>query len=388
MSLQNQLDTLLARTVDSGDLPNLVCVIGSREGTLYEGAFGARALGGSAPMTPDTVVWLASMTKAITTTGVMQLVEQGRLSLDAPASEVVPQLADTPVLTGFDASGKPQLRAPKRAITLRDLLTHSSGLGYEFSSAAIAKYIEATGMPSILGCAKGALAAPLLFDPGERWEYGIGIDWGGQMLEAVSGQTLGAYLTENLFKPLSMHSTGFQLSPAMQARVSGFHARSPEGALSTMPFAMPTEPEFEMGGGALYGTAQDYVRFMRMLLNGGILEGQRVLQEATVKEMLRDQCPNLACGHVGTVAPALLHDACFFPPEDCGWGLSFLINRKDIPGGRAAGSAAWAGLSNVYYWLDPIRNVSVMIGTQILPFFDTKMVPFLKDFEREVYAAI
>lgn len=387
MSLQTRLDTLLARAVDNGDMPNVVCAIGSREGTLYEGAFGARTLGGSTPMTPDTVVWLASMTKAITTTGVMQLVEQGRLSLDTPAAEVVPQLADTQVLSGFDADGKPRLRAPKRAITLRHLLTHSSGLGYEFSSAAIAGYIAATGMPSILGCAKGALAAPLLFDPGERWEYGIGIDWGGLMLEAVSGQTLGAYLAENLFKPLSMHSTGFQLSEQMQARVSGFHARSPEGELSPMPFAMPAQPEFEMGGGALYGTAQDYLRFMRMLLNGGILEGQRVLQEATVKEMLRDHCPTLACGHVPSVAPALLHDACFFPPEDCGWGLSFLINRKDVPGGRAAGSAAWAGLSNVYYWLDPASNLSVMVGTQVLPFFDPRVVPFLKTFEREVYAA-
>jgi len=386
MSLKARLDALLAAPVQAGQVPNLFAIVGTRAGVLYEGAAGPRALGGTVPMGVDSVIWLASTTKAITTTAAMQCVEQGRLSLDAPARDVVPELAEVKVLDGFDDAGMPRLRPPRRPVTLRHLLSHTAGYAYEFSNASLVRYIEKTGLPSILQCRKGALGAPLMFDPGEAWEYGIGIDWAGQMVERVSGMTLGRYLADHVCGPLGMTSTSFALSDAQRARLASMHAKTPDGALATMPLEMPQQPEFEMGGGALYGSAQDYLRFMRMLLNGGVLDGVRILREDTVAEMSRDQCPQLACGSMRSIAPALSFDADFFPDQRCGWGLSFLLNRGPVPGGRSAGSLAWAGLSNVYYWIDPARGIAAMFGTQLLPFFEPATIAALRAFETTLYA--
>lgn len=386
MTLPARLDTLLSRAVDAGELPSLIAVVGNREGTLYSGAFGRRALGGAVPMTPDTVIWLASMTKAITATAAMQQVEAGRLSLDTPAADIMPELAKVQRLEGFDAAGAPLLRPLQRPITLRHLLSHTAGFSYEFSNADLARYMQHAGTPSILACARGALDVPTLFEPGDRWEYSTGIDWAGLMVQKVTGKSLGQYLTDHLCGPLGMADTGFNLTDSTRPRLSAMHARSPEGSLATMPFELPQHSDFEMGGGALYGTALDYLRFMRMILNGGALDGVRVLKEDTVREMLRDQCPGLGCGFMKSIAPAISHDAEFFPPEDCGWGLSFLLSRKSIPGGRQAGSVAWAGLSNVYYWIDPASGLCAMFATQLLPFFDPATIAVLRDFERAVYA--
>ena len=386
MALQDRLDSLLSRAIAAGDVPGLVAVVGDRAGTRYAAGFGVRALGGNSPMTPDTVVWLASMTKAITATAALQQVDAGRLALDAPAADIMPELERAQVLEGFDDSGAPRLRPLKNTITLRNLLSHTAGFGYEFSNANLARYMQYAGTPSILACARGALDTPTMFEPGARWEYGMGIDWAGLMVEKVTGKSLGNYLKDHLCGPLGMPDTAFNLTDTMRARLSGMHARAPEGQLTPMPFEMPQHPDFEMGGGALYGTALDYLRFMRMILNGGELDGVRVLKEETVREMLRDQCPGLGCGFMKSIAPEISHDAEFFPPEDCGWGLSFLLSRKSVPGGRKAGSVAWAGLSNVYYWIDPASGVCAMLGAQLLPFFDPKTLEVLKAFEREIYA--
>src|SRR6266571_3055576 len=208
MSLKTKADTLLRMATESGDVPGVVAAATDRNGTIYEGGFGSRVLGEPAEMTPDTVVWIASMTKALTGTAAMQLVEQGKLALDTPAGEVVPELGEAVVLEGFDADGQPRTREPKRAITLRHLLTHTAGFGYEFWSADVVRYQQAKGLPPIISCQNATLQLPLLFDPGDRWEYGINIDWAGKMVETVSRQRLDAYFRQNIFGPLGMKDTG------------------------------------------------------------------------------------------------------------------------------------------------------------------------------------
>src|SRR6058998_45827 len=279
------VDAMFTRAVESKAVPGIVAAATTDGGTLYEGAFGKRELGKDAPMTVDTVVWIASMTKAITATAAMQLVEQGKLSLDRPAADVVPELAAAKVLEGFDAAGKPRLRAPKRPITLRHLLTHTAGFGYEIWNPSIAQYQTATGTPGIPPCTNAALTTPLMFDPGDRCEYGINIDWAGKMVEAVSGQRLDRYFQENIFGPLGMKDTSFTISPSQRARLASVHQRGGDGALAPIEFEIPQQPEFHMGGGGLYGTATDYLAFTQMILRGGGVKGVQLLRPETVALM-------------------------------------------------------------------------------------------------------
>src|SRR5215470_520852 len=208
------VDTAFTQAVQSKKLPGVVVAAATDKGALYEKAFGVREIGKPAPMTLDTVVWIASMTKAITATAAMQLVENGKLSLEGPATAVVPELGAAKVLEGFDAAGKPRLRAPKRPITLRHLLTHSAGFAYEIWEPRVLQYQTATNTPGITSCTNAALTTPLMFDPGDQWQYGINIDWAGKMVEAVSGQKLDAYLQSNVLGPLGMKDTSFKLSPS------------------------------------------------------------------------------------------------------------------------------------------------------------------------------
>src|SRR5438067_4126808 len=227
MANLKNVDASFTQAVESKTMPGIVAMAATDTGVLYEGAFGRRELGKDAPMTLDTVVWIASMAKAITATAAMQLVERGKLALDAPASQLAPGLAKAQVLEGFDAAGQPRLRAPKRPITLRHLLTHPAGYSYEIWSSDIAKYQAATNTPGITTCTNAALTVPLMFDPGERWEYGINIDWAGKMVEAASGQKLDRYFQENIFSPLGMRDTGFALSASLRSRLASVHARGP-----------------------------------------------------------------------------------------------------------------------------------------------------------------
>ncbi len=387
-SLADRADALLRHATESGHVPGVVAMATSREVTLYEGAFGLRALGSAAPMALDSVVWIASMTKALTTTAALQLVEQGKLELDAPASEVAPQLAQARVLTGFDAAGQPVTRAPKRPITLRHLLTHTSGFGHETWSADVQRAQAAWGLPRIGSGRKAALRVPLLFDPGERWQYGIGIDWSGPLIEAASGQTLGAYLREHVFAPLGMHSTAFRLTPELRSRLAKVHQRDPDGSLRAIDFEVVQGPEFELGGGGLYSTAGDYLRFVRAILNEGVLEGTRILQSSTVREMTRNQIGALRVQPLATALPALSNDAEFLPGADKTWGLGFQINESPTRSGRAAGALMWAGLANTFYWIDPASGVGGVVLTQLLPFADAKAVSLFESFETAIYASL
>ena len=382
------VDAIFTQAVQSKSMPGIVAVAATDGGVLYEGAFGTRELGKQAPMALDTVVWIASMTKAITATAAMQLVERGKLALERAASEVVPDLARAQVLEGFDAAGKPRLRAPRRPITLRHLLTHTAGFGYEIWVPAIAEYQTVTGTPGITTCTNAALTTPLLFDPGDRWEYGISIDWVGKMVEAVSGQKLDRYFQDHIFGPLGMTDTAFKLSASQRARLARVHQRGADGSLAPIEFEIPQEPEFFMGGGGLYGTAHDYLAFARMITQDGRGKGEAVLRPETVALMAQNAIGPLEVGVLKTAVPALSNDVELFPGMSKKWGLSFLINTQAASTGRAAGSLAWAGLANTYFWIDRTRRVCGVFLSQVLPFYDATAIDLFAKFETEVYRAV
>jgi methyl acetate hydrolase len=382
-----QIETSFTKAVDSHAMPGIVVAAAGESGMLYEGAFGRREIGKPAAMTLDTVVWIASMTKAITAAAAMQLIERGKLALDRPAADVVPQLASAQVLEGFDAAGKPRLRAARRPITLKHLLTHTAGYAYEIWRPEIARYQEATGTPGITTCTNAALTTPLLFDPGDRWEYGINIDWAGKMVEAASGQTLDRYLRDNILGPLGMQDTSFTLSPSQTSRLASVHQREASGALAPVEFGLPQEPEFFMGGGGLYGTARDYLAFAQMILHDGRFNGAQVLKPETVALMAQNHIGALEIGPMTSAIPPLSRDVDLFPGMSKKWGLSFLITTQATPAGRAAGSLAWAGLANTYFWIDRTKRVCGVFLSQVLPFYDTVAIDLFAQFETEVYRA-
>ena len=385
MPLKQQADALLRQATESGDVPGVVAMVTNRQGTLYEGAFGKRSLGDEAPMTLDTVGLIASMTKALTSTAALQLLEQGRVDLESPASKWLPELGEIQVLEGFDAAGQPRTRAPKRAITLRHLLTHTAGFSYEFLSEEIQKYHAAKGLSGIFNCELAELRLPLLFDPGERWQYGINIDWVGRVVEAVSGQKLGAYLSQHVLGPLGMRDSAFRMTPQMRARKATIHQRLEDGKLVPTDFEVPQEPQFEMGGGGLYSTVGDYLKFLRMILNHGQAAGGQVLKPETVELMSRNQMGELDVLNLRSTNRMLTNDLPLPPDVPHKWGLAFMINTKTLPTGRPAGSLMWAGLTNCYYWIDPTSGIGGVFLTQILPFADVKAMPLFFAFEYTVY---
>jgi len=389
MSDLSRVDQVLRDAAESGEVPGVVAMAATREGPLYQGAFGKRALPDGADMSADSVFWIASMTKAITSTAAMQQVERGKLGLDDPIREVLPELASPQVLEGFDEAGEPRLRPAKRPITLRHLLTHTAGFGYDIWNADLGRYKEKLGIPGVISCQNLALTTPLTFDPGENWDYGINIDWVGKAVEKVTGQTLGTYFQENLFGPLGMNDTGFKLGDDRRRRLVGMHARQADGSLQPMPFEVPQEPEFQMGGGGLYGTAGDYLKFQQVFLNGGRVNGTQVLKPDTVKQMSENHIGDLNVKMLKTAVPPFSNDAEFFPSMAKKWGLGFMINTEAAPGGgRSAGSLTWAGLGNTYFWIDPTEEVVGVICTQLLPFADDRVLSLYQNFERALYAAL
>jgi methyl acetate hydrolase len=387
MSMKLQIDAVLKQATDAGAVPGVVAMVTDRNKTLYEGAFGRRALDGDAPMTLDTVGLIASMTKALTSVAALQLLEQNRLDLDSPAAKWLPALAGIQVLDGFASDGSPITRAPKRPLTLRHLLTHTSGFGYEFLSDNVQKYQAATGTPSILSASRASLEQPLLFDPGERWEYGIGIDWAGLVVEAVSGRTLGEYLREHVLAPLGMNDTAFVMRDDMRARKAKIHQRV-DGNLVPLDLELPQPPEVELGGAGLYGTVGDYVKFVRMILNRGAGKHGRVLREDTVALLSKNHMGALTVPSVKTANPMLSNDMPLPPDIPHQWGLIAMLNTKPLPTGRAAGSLMWAGLANSYYWIDPQAGIAGVFMTQILPFADIHAMPLFLAFEYTTYQSL
>ncbi|KPF76389.1 hypothetical protein IP88_06595 [alpha proteobacterium AAP81b] len=381
--LASRIAADLGAAIAANDIPGAVAFVGNRAGTLAEVAVGTKGPGGP-PLTTDTLFQIASMTKAVTSVAAMQLVEQGRLALDSDIGALLPALADPQVLTGFDESGAAVLRPAAGPITLRQLLTHTSGLGYEFMSAELTQWRQAN--PAVPGSLK-SIEAPLLADPGTAWTYGTSTDWVGQAVEAVSGMTLGDWMAANIFAPLGMTETSFAFDDAIKARVAPLHARMPDGNLVAFPLHMGggEAAEFHAGGAGLTGSSADYLRFLRMLLNGGELDGVRVLKAETVAEMTRNQIGDIPAGILKTNLPGFSSDFDFFPGMRCGWGLGFLINPEPGPDGRAAGSQAWDGIANTYFWFDPASDVAAVLMMQHMPFGEPPALAVVSAFERAVY---
>jgi CubicO group peptidase (beta-lactamase class C family) len=390
MQSQAQIDQILRQKTDAREIPGVVAIAANSQEVIYQGAFGKRDLSKPDAMTADSVFWIASMTKAITSAGGMQLVEQGKLSLDAPIGKVLPDLASPQVLEGFDAKGEPKLRPANKPITLRHLMTHTAGFCYDMWNGDMVKYLEKTGLPAVTTCKNDALKTPIMSDPGTRWEYGTNIDFVGKAVEAVSGKRLDAYLRDHLFTPLGMSDTGFKLGDSQRKRLVGMHARGEDGTLTPIPFEMEQEPEFYMGGGGLYGTAGDYIKFTRMILNKGKGKGNgnQVLKPETVATMGQNHIGGINMTKMFSAVPGATNDVDLYPDMVKKWGLSFLINTAKTPEGRSPGSLAWAGLANTYYWIDPSRDVSGVILMQLLPFADKNCLEAFAGFERGVYAGL
>jgi methyl acetate hydrolase len=388
MQSKAEIDQLLRQRSDAREIPGVVAMAANSKEVIYQGAFGKRDLSKDDAMTPDSVFWIASMTKAITSAAAMQLVEQGKLSLDAPIGKVLPDLASPQVLEGFDAKGEPRLRPAKNPITLRHLMTHTAGFCYDLWNGDMATYLQKFGLPSVTSCKNDALKTPITSDPGTRWEYGTNIDFVGKAVEAVSGKRLDAYLRDHIFTPLGMNDTGFKLTESMRKRLVGMHARGPDGSLAPLPFELEQDPEFHMGGGGLYGTAGDYIKFTQMILNKGRGNGNQVLKPDTVATMGQNHIGEIVVTKLTSAALIYTNDVDLFPGMVKKWGLSFLINTAKTPEGRSAGSLAWAGLANTYFWVDPSRDVAGVILMQVLPFFDQKCLEAFAGFERGVYAGL
>ena len=379
----NSLQDILESAVAAGHAPGFVAAAITPSGEKIAAAAGVREAGAPAVMTTDTVFWIASCTKAITTVAALQLVERGQIDLDEPIGPRFPALANPSVLTGFDAAGEPITRPAREAITLRRLLTHTSGFAYDFYSADLTRYLAATSQT--LSPARTP-DIPLMFEPGAAWQYGIGIDWAGLVVEAVSGQPLADYFDAHILTPLGMSDTTFFPREDQAGRRAGVHQPVPGGGFAAIPFGMPPTPHFMMGGGGLYSTALDYLTFLSAILGGGQAPGgARILKSATVAMMRANQIGTLTVDALVTAQPSVAYTCELMPGVTKRWGLGFLINETPGPAGRSAGSLAWAGLANCYYWADPATGVAGILFSQLFPFADPKVLATFDAVERAVY---
>jgi CubicO group peptidase (beta-lactamase class C family) len=380
------IDEVLQSAVAAGHVPNAVAVAATDDGVVYEGAAGPRAAGSDDPVTPDSHFRIMSMTKIVTTTAALQLAEQGKIDLDAPVAEYRPEFDDVKVLTGFDGE-VPVLREPASRATVRQLVTHTSGLSYWFWNADIVRWEAATGTPNVLAGSTDAFTAPMVADPGTKIEYGINTDWLGRVVEAAGGRKLDAYVQENITGPLGMTETAFVLSPEKLARCVPIHVQGDDGRWTPTEIELNQQPDYYAGGHGLYSTPRDYLQFQRMLLAGGTLGEAKILERPTIDAMFTNQVGELFFPeHIQTADPASSFDLSLGPGHK--WGLGLLLNTVHTPGMRAAGSGAWAGLCNTHFWVDPVTRVTGAIYTQSLPFVPAPAMQLYADFERALYASI
>lgn len=381
------LDQVLRDAVAEKQVPGIVAMVWAGDRVVYEGAAGKRDTLKNVPMTTDSIFQIGSMTKPVTSVAVMQLVESGKVKLDEPAATYLPELSQIKVLEEFDAAtGKAKLRPPKTPPTIRQLLTHTSGFVYEFFDAKMHAYAATGAVSSIADGSDGFMKAPLMFDPGSRWEYGISVNWLGRLVEKISGQSLEDYFRRHIFQPLGMSDTFFNVSADKQARVVTIHQRREDGSFVEPPPRPFAPVRYYSGGGGLYSTASDYLKFERMLLGGGQLGQVRILRPETVAEMARNQIGDRTLVELRGTMPQLVSDPSRIPDSLDKFGFGFGINTKPVEGGRATGSLAWAGIFNTYFWIDPSRKTCAVVLMQYLPFGDDVALGVVDRLERAVYA--
>jgi methyl acetate hydrolase len=381
-----EIDAVLNGAVERGDVPNVVAMAANDDGPIYEGAAGPRRTDLAEPVSADSTFRIASMTKMVATVGALQQVERGNLDLDAPVDSYLPDFADVQVLEGFDGDA-PRLRAPATRATVKQLMTHTSGLAYWFWNADIARWQDVTGTPGVMSGSMVIFTAPLVADPGTKYEYGINSDWLGRVVEAASGQSFDAYLAEHVLGPLGMDHTVFLMDDAQRAESVPIHLRDDEGGWQPTDIDWSQAPEWWAGGHGLYSTPRDYLKFQRMLLGGGTLGDARILSPETVDAAFRNQIGALDVpAEFKTSDPASSADLALGPGLK--WGYGLLLNTQRTPGMRAAGSGAWAGLFNTHFWVDPVSRVTGAIYTQTLPFVEPRVLQMYVDFEAALYASL
>lgn len=384
--LQQILDPILDQVVNSiHPVAGVVAGVTNRDETLYLNHAGERDISTHTAMTDDSVFAIFSTTKAITTTVALQQYEKGLLDLDAPAKEYIPEIGQLQVLNGFDPQGKPILQAPKMDVTTRMLLLHTAGMGYDFFNPEYQKLTSEHGYPSVITSSKASLKTPLLFEPGTQWEYGSNIDWAGLVTEKIGGKRLGQLMQEQIFNPLEMNDTAFTLTPSMLERRASMHHRQADGSLIADPdFILPQEPEVHMGGHGLYSTVSDYLKFIRLWLNRGEVNGHRLLQESTLELALNNGLADIAMKNLPGSIPTLSNDVNIYPEAEKGWTLGFMVNEQVTDSGRPAGTIGWCGLANLYYWIDIKNNIGGYWATQTLPFVDPTAYNGFLTFEKAV----
>lgn len=385
--MRNTIENALVNSIDEELVTGVVAAVGSATETIYLGAFGMAGADSAKKMGDDAIFRIASMTKAVTSVAIMQLVEQGLIDLDAPASNYLPSLARTQLLVGTDKeTGEPLLRAPKTQITTRHLLTHTAGFGYEIWGDEIQSLVAAGHLPSVMEDDTHYAKAPILFEPGTRWQYGINTDQLGLMVESVTGTRLDQYMRKAIFEPLGMLDTGFSTAEEKLDRLVSVSIPNENGGYSDVEYPPPDSTGFLSGGGGLVSTASDYLLFTRMLLNNGSLNAVQILRPDTVESMSNNQIGALSVETLETANTMLSADVDFYPGIRKSWGLGFLINEEPIPGGRSAGSLSWAGLFNSHFWIDPASQKTGVIMMQVLPFFHEACLTTYQRFEAAVYS--
>jgi methyl acetate hydrolase len=380
------IDKVLRDAVDSGAVPHVAAIAASRDGVVYEGSAGLRAAGESDPVTVDTLFRIMSMTKMPATVAALQQVEKGTLDLQAPVADYCPEFAEVQVLAGFDGE-TPRLRPPARQATVRNLITHTSGLGYWFWSEDLVRWEKATGIPNVVAGSSTSFSAPLLNDPGEAFVYGINTDWLGQVVEAVTGAGLDVVIKEGVTGPLGMGQTTFLMNDDQRPNSTPVHVKGEDGTWASIGEVLNQAPDYWAGGHGLYGPPSDYIKFEQALLRGGELGGTRILQQSTVDEAFRNQIGDLEFpADIPTADPA---SSCTFRAgPGYKWGYGLLLNTADVPGMRRAWSGAWAGLCNTQFWIDRTTGVCASIYSNFLPFVTPEAVQLYTDFEKALYAAL
>ena len=382
-----KIDEVLQSAVEAGKVPNVVAVAASADGPIYEGAFGPKAVGQPELVTADTNYRIASMTKMVTTTAALQLVERGKLDLDAPVADYRPEFAELKVLDGWDGD-EPRLRAPQSQATVRQLASHTSGLSYWFWNADIVRWEALTGTGNALAGTKDAFSAPLVGDPGTLFEYGINTDWLGLVVEAASGQKLDAYFDEHILGPLGIEHASFHPDEQERANLSAVHLRNREtNAWEATDLDWSLAPDWWAGGHGLYCPPNEYLRFQQMLLGKGTLEGVRILRPESVEAAFTNQIGDLDFpSAIKTAEPNTSAD--FNAGPGYKFGLGLLLNTADVPGARRAGSGAWAGIFNTHFWVDPASGITGSIYCQTLPFVEPEVFQVYADFEAALYASL
>jgi methyl acetate hydrolase len=384
-SPRDRIDQVLQDAVDSGAVPGVAAIAADRDGIIYEGAAGPRVAGGDEPLTVDTHFRIMSMTKMVATVAALQLVERGDLDLDAPIEDYRPEWAELQVLDGFDGD-TPRLRPPASRATVRQLVTHTTGLGYWFFSEELMRWESVTGTPNVLSGSNAIFTAPLLADPGSTYIYGINTDWLGKVVESAGGVGLDVAIKEGITGPLGMDDTEFRLAEGWKETTTPVHIKADDGTWNPTSIELAPNPEYYAGGHGLYSTPRDYIRFEQALLGEGELDGVRILRADTVDAAFTNQIGDLDFPEVlHSYDPASSHD--FNAGPGWKWGYGLLLNTEDIPGMRRAGSGAWAGLCNTHFWVDRTSGVAASIYSNFLPFVPPEALQLYADFERALYAS-